>query len=145
MAEKKKRVFKPKLETKLAREDFRRVDELAKLEGKTKSEVLREAVLWYLANQEQIKNEPRETAIALEIKGMTNRICAMLARQGRQIGTVYELTYNNMSRTKEGKDSFEAAANTAKQKMAKQVTEEEREVVEAVKKTVKPKGVEEKA
>jgi predicted transcriptional regulator len=144
MAEAKKRVFKPKLETKLAREDFRRVDELAKSEGKTKSEVLREAVLWYLANQEQIKNEPRETAIALEIKGMTNRICAMLARQGRQIGTVYELTYNNMSRTKEGKGAFETAANTAKQKMARSVQADERDVVEAMKAALKPKGVKER-
>ena len=137
MRESKKRVFKPKLETKVRREDFQRVNDLAKVEGKTKSEVVREAVLWYLDNQEQLKNEPRETAIALEIEGMTNRICAMLARQGRQIGTVYELTYNNMSLTKEGKAAFEAAANTAKQKHARRVQEEERDVVEAMKKEVK--------
>ena len=137
MSDTKKRQFKPKLETKVRREDFQRVSDLAKLENKTKSEVVREAVLWYLNNQEQIKNEPRETAIALEIEGMTNRICAMLARQGRQIGTVYELTYNNMSRTKEGKTAFEVAANTAKQKHARRVQEDEREVVEAMKKDVK--------
>ena len=137
MIDTKKRQFKPKLETKVRREDFQKVEDLARAEKKTKSEVVREAVLWYLENQERIKNEPRETAIALEIEGMTNRICAMLARQGRQIGTVYELTYNNMSRTKEGKAAFEAAAHTAKQKHARRVQEEEREVVEAMKKEVK--------
>ncbi|MBX9941896.1 MAG: hypothetical protein K2Y32_21695 [Candidatus Obscuribacterales bacterium] len=137
MREAKKREFKPKLETKVRREDFQRVSDLAKLEKKTKSEVVREAVLWYLENQEQLKNEPRETAVALEIQGMTNRICAMLARQGRQIGTVYELTYNSMSGTKEGKSAFEAAANTAKQKHARRVQDDEREVVEAMKKKVK--------
>lgn len=137
MRDTKKRQFKPKLETKVRREDFQRVEDLARMEKKTKSEVVREAVLWYLDNQERLKNEPRETAIALEIEGMTNRICAMLARQGRQIGTVYELTYNNMSLTKEGKAAFEAAANTAKQKHARRVQEEEREVVEAMKKEVR--------
>lgn len=137
MIDTKKRQFKPKLETKVRREDFQKVSDLAKLENKTKSEVVREAVLWYLANQEQIKNEPRETAIALEIEAMTNRICAMLARQGRQIGTVYELTYNSMSQTKEGKAAFETAATTAKQKHARRVQEDEREVVESMKKEVK--------
>ncbi len=137
MEKPKRRTFKPRVETKLAREDFRRVDELAKLENKTKSEVVREAVLWYLDHHEQIKNEPRETAIALEIEAMTNRICAMLARQGRQIGTVYELTYNNMSRTKEGTAAFEAASNTAKQKHARSVQVDERDVIDAMKKKVK--------
>lgn len=137
MIDTKKRQFKPKLETKVRREDFQRVNDLAKLSNKTKSEVVREAVLWYLDNHERIKNEPHDTAIALEIEGMTNRICAMLARQGRQIGTVYELTYNNMSRTKEGKEAFETAATTAKQKHARRVQEDEREVVEAMKKQVK--------
>jgi len=128
------------VETKLAKADFMRVDDLARQEKKTKSEVVREAVLWYLENRERIKNEPQETAIAREIEGMTNRICAMLARQGRQIGTVYELTYNNMSRTAEGKAAFEAAANTAKQKHARSVQDDEREVIDAMKKKVKGKA-----
>ncbi|MBX9687378.1 MAG: hypothetical protein K2X27_11795 [Candidatus Obscuribacterales bacterium] len=137
MLESKKRVFKPKLETKLRREDFRRVDDLAKLEGKTKSEVVREAVLWYLDHHDQLKNEPRETVIAQSINGMTNRICAMLARQGRQVGTMIELTYANMGKTAEGKAAFEAAATTAKQKMARAVDKDERDLVEAMKKAVK--------
>lgn len=138
MAEAKKRVFKPKLETKLRREDFKRVDDLAKQEGKTKSEVVRDAVLWYLDHQEQIKNEPRDSVIAESIDAMANRVCAMLARQGRQIGTVFELTYSNMSRTAEGKATFEAASTTAKQKMARAVQKDERDLVEAMKKAAKP-------
>ena len=46
--EEKKRGFKPTLETKLTREDFNRVDAMAKAEGRTKSEIMREALLWYL-------------------------------------------------------------------------------------------------
>ena len=39
MVESKKRTFNPKVETKLTRQDFKRVDDLATVEGKTKSEV----------------------------------------------------------------------------------------------------------
>ncbi|MGI0133581.1 MAG: ribbon-helix-helix protein, CopG family [Candidatus Micrarchaeaceae archaeon] len=138
MTESKKRVFKPKLETKLAREDHRRVDDLARAEGKTKSEVLREAVLWYLDNKEQIKNEPHDKAIALSIEAMTNRICAMLARQGRQVATMFELTHDSMSGTAEGEASFAAAVTRANQKTAKRVQEEERELIAAMRKALKP-------
>ncbi|HEY9680467.1 MAG TPA: ribbon-helix-helix protein, CopG family [Oculatellaceae cyanobacterium] len=137
MIEAKKRVFMPKVETKLTRQDFKRVDDLAKVEGKTKSEVVREAVLWYLDHVDDLKNEPRDTVIAQAIDGMANRVCAMLARQGRQIGTVFELTYSQMSRTKEGRASFEAASSTANQKQNRAVTKDERELVDAMKKKVK--------
>lgn len=137
MVEGKKRVFMPKVETKLTRQDFKRVDDLAKLEGKTKSEVVREAVLWYLDHVDDLKNEQRDTVIAQSIDGMANRVCAMLARQGRQIGTIFELTYSQMSRTKEGKASFEAASSTANQKQNRSVTRDERELVDAMKKKVK--------
>jgi diacylglycerol kinase family enzyme len=137
MVEPKKRVFMPKVETKLTRQDFKRVDDLAKTEGKTKSEVVREAVLWYLDHVEDLKNEPRDTVIAQSVDAMANRVCAMLARQGRQIGTIFELTYSQMSRTKEGRASFEAASSTANQKQNRSVTKDEREIVDAMKKRVK--------
>jgi hypothetical protein len=137
MAEMTKRVFKPKLETKVRREDFQRVQEIARAENKTKSEVVRDAVLWYLDHREELANEPKETAYAQAVNAMTNRVCAMLARQGRLMGTLFELTYANMSQTRDGKAAFEAAANTAKQKMAKSVDKDERDLVEVLKKKVK--------
>jgi len=135
--ETKKREFKPKVETKLSREDFMRVDELATADGVTKSEIVREAVLWYLANRDEIKNNPRESMIAGSIEAMTNRVCAMLARQGRLVATIFELTYSSMSQTQEGKDAFEAALTSAKQKMARSVERDERDLIEALKRTVK--------
>ena len=135
--ESKKRTFNPQVETKLRREDFNRLDDFAKLEKKTKSEVLREALLWYLDNQEQLKNQEQETVMAKATDAMANRICAMLARQGRLMATLFELTYVNMSQTKEGKEAFEAALTKAKQKMAKSVEQDERDIVEKMKKVVK--------
>jgi ribosomal protein L4 len=143
--EKKKREVKPTVETKLGREDFKRVDDLAREDGVTKSELVRQAILWYLANREELKNEPRDSMITSSIEAMTNRVCAMLARQGRLIGTLFELTYANMSETKEGKAAFDAALSSAKQKMAKSVEKDERELVEAMKAVMKPKGLEGRA
>jgi ribosomal protein L4 len=138
--EKKKREVKPTVETKLSREDFKRVDELAKEDKVSKSELVRQAILWYLANREELKNEPRDSMITGSIEAMTNRVCAMLARQGRLIGTLFELTYSNMAETKEGKAAFDAALTSAKQKMAKSVEKDERDLVEAMKRTVEAAG-----
>jgi hypothetical protein len=138
--EKKKREVKPTVETKLSREDFKRVDDLAKEDEVSKSELVRQAILWYLANREELKNEPRDSMITGSIEAMTNRVCAMLARQGRLIGTLFELTYSNMAETKEGKAAFDAALTSAKQKMAKSVEKDERDLVEAMKRTVEAAG-----
>lgn len=138
MVEAKRRIFKPKLETKVRREEFQKVSALAAMEGKTKSEVVRDALLFYLAAKEDEAYRARESVLAQEMEGMANRICAMLARQGRQIGAVFELTYTNMSRTTEGKATFEAAVTTANQKMARSVQKDERDLVEAMKKAAKP-------
>ncbi len=128
--------YKPRVETKLSRQDFKRVDDLAKEDGVTKAEIVREAVLWYLANRDELRNEPRDSMITTSIEAMTNRVCAMLARQGRLIGTLFELTYANMANTKEGKTAFESALTLAKQKMAKAVEKDERDLVEVMKRTV---------
>ena len=138
--EKKKREVKPTVETKLSREDFKRVDDLAREDGVSKSELVREALLWYLANRDELRNEARDSKITGAIEAMTNRVCAMLARQGRQVGTLVELTYASMSQTKEGKAAFESAAISAKQKMAKAIEKDERELVEAMKRTVEVAG-----
>ena len=127
--EEKKRVFKPALETKVTREDFKRVDALAKAEGVTKSELVREAVLWYLDHKDEIANRSRDTETVKAIKEMTNRVCAMLARQGGIVGTLYELTWMSLP-NEEAKRQFQAANSTAKQKMRTRLAKDEKELAE---------------
>jgi hypothetical protein len=127
--EEKKRGFKPTLETKLTREDFNRVDAMAKAEGRTKSEIMREALLWYLDHKAELANKPRETETVQAIKEMTNRVCAMLARQGGQVGTLYELTYMSLP-NEEAKKQFQAANSTAKQKMRTRLEKDEKDLAE---------------
>jgi predicted DNA-binding protein len=136
MVEVKKRVFKPTLETKLTREDFNRVDALAKAEGKTKSELVREALLWYLDNKDELANKPRDTETVQAIKEMTNRVCGMLARQGGIVGTLYELTWMSLP-NEEAKRQFQAANATAKQKMRNRLEKDEKELAEKLGAVVK--------
>lgn len=132
-----KRKFKPTVETKLAQADSARVGELARKEGKTKSEVVREAVLWYLEHKEELEHRDRETQIAREIRGMTDRICGMLARQGAAVGTLYELTWSSLP-NEDAKEQFRAAMNTAKQKMRNRLEKDERDMAEALKRVISP-------
>lgn len=137
MSENKKRKFKPTVETKLAQADSNRVAELARAEGKTKSEVVREAVLWYLDHKEELANRDRETQIAKEIKAMTDRVCGMLARQGAALGTLYELTWMSLP-NEDAKEQFRAAVTTAKQKMRNRLEKDERDLAEQLKRAVSP-------
>jgi metal-responsive CopG/Arc/MetJ family transcriptional regulator len=137
-----KRSFNPKIETRLRREEYNKIEKLADEQKKSKSEVLREAALWYLDNQEQLKNQKRETEMVKATDAMADRICAMLARQGRLMATLFELTYVSMSQTKEGREAFEAALTKAKQKMAQKVEADEHDLVKKMKKVVKGKPVE---
>jgi len=139
VVEAKKRVFKPTLETKLAREDFQRVDLLAKAEGKSKSEVVREAVLWYLEHKDELANKPRESETVLAIKEMTNRVCGMLARQGGIVGTLYELTWMGLP-DEAAKRQFEAANSTAKQKMRNRLDKDEKLLAEKLGEIVRQKA-----
>jgi predicted DNA-binding protein len=137
MSENKKRKFKPTVETKLAQADSNRVAELARAEGKTKSEVVREAVLWYLDHKEELANRDRETQIAKEIKAMTDRVCGMLARQGAALGTLYELTWMSLP-NEDAREQFRAAVTTAKQKMRNRLEKDERDLAEQLKRAVSP-------
>lgn len=127
--EERKRVFKPTLETKVTREDFNRVDAMAKAEGKTKSELLREALLWYMDHKADAANKRRNSETVKAINELTNRVCGMLARQGGLVGTLYELTWMSLP-NEEAKRQFQAANATAKQKMRTRLSKDEKELAE---------------
>lgn len=60
----------------------------------------------------------------------------MLARQGTAIGTLYELSWMALPDDENARMAFEAAANTAKQKMRKHVDKDESELAASFKKVV---------
>jgi hypothetical protein len=147
MSERKEAIrFSPKVETRLTRADISRLDEAAKAIGKSRSDFMRQGLLWYLDNLERLKDAEREgkTAQAIRyaseqiVKAMlsaTNRICGMLARQGAEIGTLYELTWRACG-TSEAKEQFMVAANTAKQRQRTRLDVDEKAIAERTKKVV---------
>lgn len=130
----------------LNEKDRGRLAELSRLQGRTKTEVAREAIRWYMDNYEQIKSQSRESEIAQAIRyatdqvvkailNATDRICGMLARQGAEVGTLYELTWRACG-TPEAKEQFTAAANTAKQRQRTRLDADEKAIAERTKKVV---------
>lgn len=146
MTQTKKRVFNPTVDTRLTRNDILRLDEAAKAVGKSRSDFMRQILLWYLDNQETLKLDKRETEVAEAIRYATDqhvkavkqgadRVCKMLARQGIALGTLYELTWLTMP-DEESKQVFESAINAAKKKMQNRLEKDEAEIAEKLKKTV---------
>ena len=131
----------------LNQKDRVKLAELAGLEGRTKVELAREAIRFYLENYQQIKSQSRDGEIAQAIKYATDelvkainkgvdRICKMLSRQGVAIGTLYELSWMALPDDENARKAFEAASNTAKQKIRRRVELDEAELVERQKKVV---------
>lgn len=134
----KPRKYTP-LNVNLSSDDHRRLAEMAKElstdQERTKTEVAREAIRWYLDHYEKIKEDKRQSEITQALNAMTNRICGMLARQGAEVGTLYELAWQNHVDNKI-EARFTGAANTVKQNMRKRLTEDERRIAESMKKVV---------
>lgn len=150
MKEVKKRVFNPRVETRLTRADITRLDEAAKTESKSRSDFVRQAVLWYLDNQEKLEHDKRETEVAQAIRYATDqhmkaidsgvdRVCKMLSRQGAAIGTLYELSWMALPDDENARAAFEAASDTAKQKMRKHIEKDADELAAAFKKVITSK------
>lgn len=147
MTEVKKRIYNPKVETRLARKDITRMDEAARIAGMSRSEFARKALIWYLDNQEKLTIDDRENETAKAMRYATeqhvkainsgvDRICKMLSRQGAAIGTLYELSWMALPDDENARKAFEAASNIAKQKIRKRIELDEAELVERIKKVV---------
>lgn len=109
----------------LTERDQKRLSTLAKTDGKSKTELAREAMTWYLDQRENEQNAERETVYAKSIKEMTNRICGMLARQGTALGVLYEVTWRSLP-DGASKREFEAIVNEVKAKQRKRLDADEK-------------------
>jgi len=134
----KPRKYTP-LNVNLSADDHRRLGDMAKElstdHERTKTDLAREAIRWYLDHYATIKDDKRQSEITQSLNAMTNRICGMLARQGAEVGTLYELAWQNHVDNKI-EPRFTAAANSVKANMRKRLTEDERRIAESMKKVV---------
>lgn len=126
----------PKVETRLTQADMDRLNVFAASSKRSKADIAREAIRWYLNNRERIANQQQEDQLSVTLKSMTDRICGMLARQSAQVGTLFELAWQTHVEN-EIEDRFHDAANHVKQKMRKRLTDDERAIAEKMKKVVR--------
>ena len=134
----KPRKYTP-INVNLSSDDHRRLEKMAKdlssEHPRTKTDLAREAIRWYMDHYDKIKEDKHQSEVTQALNAMTNRICGMLARQGAEIGTLYELAWDNHVENKiEGR--FTAAANRVKSNMRKRLTDDERKIAESMKKVV---------
>lgn len=125
-----------KIETRFSKADIARITKLTAARQTPKSEFVREAVRWYLNYHDSLENQKKESELALSLRTMTDRICGMLARQGAQVGTLFELAWQtHVENEIEGR--FHDAASHVKQKMRKRLTDDERAIADKMKNVVR--------
>lgn len=120
----------------LTSRDQERLGALAKIDGKTKTELGREALLWYLDQRENQQNADRDTVYARAIKEMTNRVCGMLARQGTALGVLYDLAWHSLEDEK-SRQFFDEIVKEVKSKQRKRLDADEKALAEKMRGIVK--------
>jgi len=116
----------------LTSQDQERLGALAKIDGKTKAELGREALLWYLDQRDNQQNTDRDGVYARSINEMANRVCGMLARQGTAIGVLYELAWQSQEDEK-AREAFDEVVKEVKSKQRKRLDAEEKALREKMK------------
>lgn len=127
--------YTSKIETYLSAVDHDRFSSVCKQRKAAQAAIAREAIRWYLDNLEQVKEGKYESELARSIKAMTDRVCGMLARQGAQTGTLFELAWQNHVENKI-QDRFIAATNLVKSKMRQRLEDDEKAIAERMSKVV---------
>ncbi len=117
----------PQIEFRLLAEDHEKFGSLCRLKGKKRSELAREAVVWYLENQEHLMQEKRESFLEKRMKKMEDRLAGLQARTAIDVGMIYMLLYRNMDTSKRD-DAIAWAYNSAVKRLKKKLEGEAADV-----------------
>jgi len=120
----------------LTERDHERLDALAAKDKRTKTELGREALQWYLAQRENDLFVSRDTLYASAVKEMTDRVCGMLARQGTALGVLYELAWRSKD-DEESRQDFEEIVKEVRSKQRKRLDADEKALSVQMQKVVK--------
>ncbi|MGH2507823.1 MAG: hypothetical protein ACRDHZ_10550 [Ktedonobacteraceae bacterium] len=107
MEEKKLRI--PPMEIRLTAADQLRFDNYCGSFGKTKTELAREAVRYWLEHQDKKIVDKRETMLEARMKKMEDRLASIVMRATIDVGVIYQAIYHNYG--KEAEKAFPAFYN----------------------------------
>jgi uncharacterized protein (UPF0335 family) len=116
----------------LAEPERKKLDELHRVTGKTKSEIARDAIRFYLDNYERLNTEQKEAPIERRLRKMEDRLAALMARTAIDVGTVYTLLWHR-SDADDRKDLFGACYTQAVDRLKKKLTGLDAEVKDIMK------------
>jgi hypothetical protein len=133
MAEKKRA---PILTTRLSMNDHQRFLDTCKLEGKTQTQLVRQAILEMLDRQEQGVAAEIKDNLAERLKKMENRMAALLARNNLEIGIVSQLLWFRADPEKRAA-LFEAARKSAAKRISNTLKGGDLEIKELIKDSFK--------
>ena len=110
----------PQIVTRVAPSVFMEFDKLCRLEGKTKSELARKAITWYVENQELLLSNERDSALEQRLKKMENRIASLLVKVGIEVcsqGHLFWTRTEKEIRRELFKDCYAAGVRRMKNKL----------------------------
>ncbi len=84
------------IEVRLVPDDLKRFDVLCAGSGRNRAQVAREAILWYMDQQDKIIQDSRESKLEARIRKMENRMAALISRGNIDTGVILEIIYSNM-------------------------------------------------
>jgi len=121
----------PKVETRLSPVAHIQFDQLCRLEGKTKTEMARRAILWYMEHHDRLRNEEIEGKLEQRLSKIENRLAGLLVRLGIDIGTIYSLLWIR-SDPATRKETFLDCYTNAVRRMKNKLRKEEQEIRESM-------------
>ena len=106
--------------TSLVPEEAKKIKELAQAKNLSVSELCREGMQWYLANQDKQEIDNRETLLEKRMRKMEERMASLMAKIGIDAGMIIHILYRNMDKEKRN-DVIAWAYNSAVARLRKKL------------------------
>lgn len=93
---KKRRKQTSPIEVRLTPDDLAAFDKICRVSNRKRPQVAREAILWYMEQQDKIVQDSRESKLEARMRKMENRMAALISRGNIDTGVILEIIYSNM-------------------------------------------------
>lgn len=118
------------LSARLDRDNYTRFVSLAAKERCTKTQLVRDALLFFLKNRDLKKSEESDSRYIEALKKSTNRICSLLAKLALDTSTLAHFMHANMDEY--GKEQFKEAHLNAIKRVKARVNRIEAEIAQGL-------------
>jgi hypothetical protein len=108
------------------------------MEKKTRPEVTRDAMLWYLDNREKLAEDMRQSKLEKRIKHMEDRLASLLSKANLDLGTLVQIMFNKMGGTEAEKTEAFKKARRQSVKRLRTKLQDESEMTELYKQDMDP-------